>query len=287
MAPGALRRPLLGPGGVRLGRGLHLAFCGAVFVFLIAPMLVVVPLSFNAEPYFTFTEGMLRLDADAWSLRWYRGVIEDEGWLRALANSFLIGIAATAIATTLGVLAALGLANPAMPARVPVTGLLLSPMVTPIIISAAGMFFFYADLGLAQTHLSLILSHAALGTPFVVITVTATLAGFDRNLARAATSLGAGPLVVFRRVQLPAIAPGVSAGALFAFAISLDEVVTVLFMGGLEQRTIPRQMWSGIREEISPEILAVATFLVAFALLLLGTVEWLRRRSGARAATRL
>ena len=286
MAPGALRRPLLGPGGARLGRGFHLAFCGAVFVFLIAPMLVVVPLSFNAEPYFTFTEGMLRLDADAWSLRWYRGVIEDEGWLRALANSFLIGIAATAIATTLGVLAALGLANPAMPARVPVTGLLLSPMVTPIIISAAGMFFFYADLGLAQTHLSLILSHAALGTPFVVITVTATLAGFDRNLARAAASLGAGPLVVFRRVQLPAIAPGVSAGALFAFAISLDEVVTVLFMGGLEQRTIPRQMWSGIREEISPEILAVATFLVAFALLLLGTVEWLRRRSGARAATR-
>ena len=286
MAPGTLRRPLLGPGGARLGRGFHLAFCGAVFVFLIAPMLVVVPLSFNAEPYFTFTEGMLRLDADAWSLRWYRGVIEDEGWLRALANSFLIGIAATAIATTLGVLAALGLANPAMPARVPVTGLLLSPMVTPIIISAAGMFFFYADLGLAQTHLSLILSHAALGTPFVVITVTATLAGFDRNLARAAASLGAGPLVVFRRVQLPAIAPGVSAGALFAFAISLDEVVTVLFMGGLEQRTIPRQMWSGIREEISPEILAVATFLVAFALLLLGTVEWLRRRSGARAATR-
>ena len=281
MVPGARHRPF----GDRLGRGLHLAFCGAVFVFLIAPMLVVIPLSFNAEPYFTFTEGMLHFDADAWSLRWYRGVVLDEGWLRAVANSFLIGIAATAIATTLGVLAALGLTHPAMPARVPVTGLLLSPMVTPIIISAAGMFFFYADLGLAQTHLSLILSHAALGTPFVVITVTATLAGFDRNLARAAASLGAGPLVVFRRVQLPAIAPGVSAGALFAFAISLDEVVTVLFMGGLEQRTIPREMWSGIREEISPEILAVATFLVAFALLLLGTVEWLRRRT-ARAAMR-
>ena len=281
MAPGTRHRPF----GDRLGRGLHLAFCGAVFVFLIAPMLVVVPLSFNAEPYFTFTEGMLRFDADAWSLRWYRGVVLDEGWLRAVANSFLIGIAATAIATTLGVLAALGLTHPAMPARVPVTGLLLSPMVTPIIISAAGMFFFYADLGLAQTHLSLILSHAALGTPFVVITVTATLAGFDRNLARAAASLGAGPLVVFLRVQLPAIAPGVSAGALFAFATSLDEVVTVLFMGGLEQRTIPREMWSGIREEISPEILAVATFLVAFALLLLGTVEWLRRRT-ARAALR-
>ena len=282
MARGATAHPL----GDRLGRGLHRAFCVAVLVFLIAPMLVVVPLSFNAEPYFTFTEGMLRFDSDAWSLRWYRNVVEDEDWLRALGNSFLIGLAATAIATTLGVLAALGLSSPAMPARLPVTGLLISPMITPIIISAAGMFFFYSDLGLARTHLGLILAHAALGTPFVVITVTATLAGFDHGLARAAASLGAGPLVVFRRVQLPLIAPGVIAGALFAFATSLDEVVAVLFLGGLEQRTIPRQMWSGIREEISPEILAVATFLVVFAVLLLGTVEWLRRRGGGRAGRR-
>ena len=282
MTRDAVRRP----SGDRLGRGLYLAFCVAVLVFLVAPMLVVVPLSFNAEPYFTFTEGMLRLDPDAWSLRWYRGIVEDEDWPRALGNSLVIGVAATAVATTLGVLAALGLANPAMPARVPVTALLLSPMVTPLVISAAGMFFFYSDLGLAQTHLGLILAHAALGTPFVVITVTATLAGFDGNLARAAASLGAAPPTVFRRIQLPLIAPGVVSGALFAFATSLDEVVTVLFLGGLEQRTIPREMWSGIREEISPEILAVATILVAFALLLLGTVEWLRRRGGGRAAAR-
>ncbi len=269
--------------GDRLRRGLHLAFCGAVFLFLIAPMLVVVPLSFNAEPYFTFTEGMLSLDPDAYSLRWYRNVIENADWRHALGNSLLIGVAATAVATALGILAALGLASPAMPGRALVTGLLISPMVTPIIISAAGMFFFYSSLGLGQTHLSLILAHAVLGTPFVVISVTATLVGFDTNLVRAAASLGARPFLVFRRIQLPLIAPGVISGALFAFAVSFDEVVTVLFLGGLDQRTVPRQMWTGIREQISPEILAVATFLVVFALLLLGAVEWLRRRSGSGA----
>ena len=269
-----------GTGWERAGRVSYLAFCAAVFLFLIAPILVIVPLSFNVEPYFTFTEGMLSLDPEAYSLRWYRTVAEDEGWRRALVNSLIIGIAATALATTLGTLAALGLASPAMPGRPLAMSLLISPMVTPVIISAAGMFFFYSKMGLAQTHLGLILAHAALGTPFVVITVTATLAGFDPNLTRAAASLGAGPVRTFARVQLPLIAPGVVSGALFAFATSFDEVVTVLFMGGLDQRTVPRQMWSGIREEISPAILAVATFLIAFALIFMLVVERLRRRAG-------
>ena len=173
-----------------MGRHLHLAFCLAVFVFLIAPILVIVPLSFNAEPYFTFTDGMLLFEPDAWSLRWYETVAGDEQWLRALANSLVIGASATALATVLGVLAALGLASPGMPGRPLAMGLLISPMVTPVIVSAAGMFFFYSSLGLAQTHLGLILAHAALGTPFVVITVTATLAGFNHDLTRAAANLG-------------------------------------------------------------------------------------------------
>ena len=268
----------------RLGRRTHLAFCGAVFVFLVAPLLVVVPLSLNAEPYFTFSEGMLWLEPDAYSLRWYQAVLQGGTWMGALGNSMLIGVSSTVVATVLGVAAALGLASQAMPARTLVTVLLVSPMVTPLIISAAGMFFFYSSLGLAQTHLSIILAHAALGTPFVVISVTATLVGFDRNLERAAASLGAPPPTIFRRITLPLIAPGVISGALFAFAASFDEVVTVLFLGGLNQRTVPRQMWSGIREQISPEILAVATFLIVFAVLLLGTVEWLRRRDQTRTA---
>ena len=266
------------PARLPLGRYAYLGFCALVFLFLVAPILVIVPLSFNAEPYFTFTEGMLRFDGEAYSLRWYREIVENEEWRRSLVNSLVIGVSATVLATVLGTLAALGLANSHMPARRLVTGLLISPMVTPVIISAAGMFFFYSSIGLGQTHIGLILAHATLGVPFVVITVTATLAGFDNNLTRAAASLGASPVHAFRKVQLPLIAPGVLSGALFAFATSFDEVVVVLFMAGVEQRTIPRQMWAGIREEISPAILAVATFLIAFAVLLLFAVEWLRRR---------
>ena len=267
--------------GRRLGRYGFNAFCVAAFVFLLAPILVIVPLSFNAEPYFTFTDGMLRLDPEAWSLRWYDSIVEDEAWGRALVNSLIIGASATVLATVLGTLAALGLASPAMPGRTLITAVLISPMITPIIIVAVGVFFFYSSLGLGQTHAGLILAHAALGAPFVVITVTATLSGFDRTLLRAGASLGAGPLRRFFRIQLPLIAPGVFSGGLFAFAASFDEVVVVLFLGGLEQRTIPRQMWAGIREQISPAILALAVFLIAFAVIVLLTVEWLRSRSAS------
>ena len=263
----------------RIGRVAYLGYCAGVLVFLIAPILVILPLSFNAEPYFTFTEGMLRFDPEAWSMRWYREVVTDEAWTNALANSLVIGTAATALATVLGTLAALGLSSPHMPARRLVMGFLISPLVTPVIIAAAGMFFFYTRLGLGQSHLGLILAHAVLGTPFVVITVTATLAGYNRDFTRAAASLGAGPVRTFRSVQLPLIAPGVISGALFAFATSFDEVVVVLFLAGVEQRTIPRQMWAGIRENISPAILAVAAFLILFALCLLWAVAWLRKRS--------
>ena len=264
-----------------LGRIVYLVFCTLVFVFLVAPIIVIVPLSFNAEPYFTFTEGMLRLDPEAWSLRWYREIIQNDVWMGSLANSLVIGVSATVVATILGTLAALGLASSAMPARRAIMGVIISPMVTPVIIAAAGMFFFFSGLGLGQTHVGIILAHAVLGVPFVVVTVTATLAAFDFNLSNAAASLGAGPWTTFRRVQFPLIAPGIISGALFAFAVSFDEVVVVLFMGGVEQRTIPRQMWSGIREQISPAILAVATFLIVFAVLLLLTVSWLRRHGKA------
>ncbi len=265
-----------------LGRILYLAFCTLVFVFLIVPIIIIVPLSFNAEPYFTFTEGMLRLDPSAWSLRWYREIIESDSWVRSLINSLVIGVSATALATSLGTLAALGLTNSAMPARRAIMGVIISPMVTPVIIAAAGMFFFYSELGLGQTHLGIILAHAALGVPFVVVTVTATLSAYDSTLNNAAASLGAGPWTTFRRVQFPLISPGVFSGSLFAFAVSFDEVVVILFMGGIEQRTIPRQMWSGIREQISPAILAIATFLIVFAVLLLLTVSWLQHRGKIR-----
>ena len=252
-------------------------FAIGVLVFLLAPLLVVIPLSFNAEPYFSFTDKMLTLQPDGFSLRWYRDIIENPQWLEAMQNSLIIALASTALATVLGTLAAMGLARSNMPFRDFFMALLISPLIVPIVIAAAGMYFFYSRVGLAQTTLGIIFAHTALGVPFVVITMTATLSGFDQNLIKASSSLGADPFTTFFRVTLPLVAPGMISGALFAFAASFDEVVTVLFLGGPEQRTIPRQMWSGIREQISPTILAVATLLILFSSLLLLAVEMLRR----------
>ncbi len=297
----------------------YLTICVVIFIFLIAPILVVIPLSFNVEPYFTFTEKMLTLDPDGYSLRWYDALltlghsapdgVRDNAWwsevwhratwVQAAKNSFWVGLWATILATTLGTIAALGLSRPEMPYRRLIMALLISPMIVPIIIIAVGMSFFYAQacidptsvLGtitgpfmsnkgcLVNSHLGVIVAHSVLGIPFVIITVTATLSGFDQSLIRAAHSLGANPRTTFFKVVMPLILPGVISGALFAFVTSFDEVVAVLFIAGPEQQTIPRQMFNGIREAISPAILAVATILVIISVLLLTTVELLRRRS--------
>ncbi|MBB4208038.1 ABC transporter permease [Roseinatronobacter bogoriensis] len=252
--------------------------CYAIFFFLLAPILIMIPLSFNAQLFFTFTREMLTLNPDGYSLRWYRDFLGSESWMRSIRNSFSIGIAATIVSTTLGTLAALGLSRSEMPAKGLIMGILISPMIVPLIISAAGMFFFFSSINIAQTYLGVVLAHAALGTPFVVITVTATLVGFDQSLIRAAANLGASPTRTFFKITMPLILPGVVSGALFAFITSFDEIVVVLFVAGVEQRTIPREMWSGIREDISPTILAVATILVMISIALLTVVELLRRR---------
>ncbi len=270
--------PYTGLGG-KISHYSFLIFCACVFLFLIAPILVIIPLSFNAEPYFTFTEGMMSLDREAYSIRWYKDIATNPQWIFSAKNSIIVATSSTVIATVLGTLAALGLSQSHMPYRPLVMGVLISPMIVPLIISAAGMFFFYSKIGLSQTMPGLILAHAVLGTPFVVITVTATLAGFDHSLTKAAQSLGSGTSRTFFKIQMPLILPGVVSGALFAFITSFDEVVVVFFLAGFEQRTIPRQMWAGIREQISPTILAVATILVCVSILLLTTVELLRRRN--------
>ena len=271
--------------------------CGAIFVFLITPIIILIPLSFNQEPYFSFTPGMLALDPAAFSARWYwdilqNGMVDPEAitgwwsdvwnnaqWVRSIRNSFYIGILATILSTALGTLAAIGLASSDMPWRRPIMALLISPMIVPLVITASGLAFFFADINLVKTYWGIILAHAVLGTPFVIITVTATLSGFDKSLTRASANMGAGPIRTFFKVQMPLILPGVISGALFAFITSFDEVVAVLQLADVRQRTIPRQMFSGIREQISPTILAVATILVIISIALLTVVELLRRRS--------
>ncbi len=253
--------------------------CGLIFFFLIAPILVIIPLSFNAQDFFTFTPEMLAFDPDGYSTKHYDDFFTNDAWQQALWNSVRIAPMATLLSVTFGTLAAIGLSQQHVPFRRAIMAVLISPMIVPLIISAAGMFFFYSRIGLQGTYWGVVLAHAALGIPFVIITVTATLVGFDRSLTRAAANMGADPVTTFFRVQMPLILPGVISGGLFAFITSFDEVVVVLFVGSAGQKTLPWQMFIGLREQISPTILAVATILVTLSILLLATLEILRRRS--------
>ncbi|GAA0786884.1 ABC transporter permease [Roseibium denhamense] len=250
-----------------------------IFFFLIFPIMVIVPLSFNAQDFFTFTPEMLAFDPAGYSLKHYDDFFTNPDWQQALRNSVMIAPAATILATVLGTLAAIGLSQSHVPYKSAIMAVLISPMIVPLIISAAGMYFFYSRIGLQGTYWGVVLAHAALGTPFVIITVTATLVGFDRSLVRAAANLGADPVTTFFKVQMPLIIPGVVSGALFAFITSFDEVVVVLFLGSASQQTLPWQMFTGLREQISPTILAVASLMVAISIVLLTVLELLRRRS--------
>lgn len=270
--------------------------CGLIFFFLIAPIVVVIPLSFNAQDFFTFTPEMLSFKPEGYSLKHYQDFFSNSDWQNALYNSVRIAPVATLLSVSFGTLCAIGLSQPHVPARRAIMAILISPMIVPLIISATGMYFFYSnpylpcpflceggkflfDFTLQGTYWGVVLAHAALGIPFVIITVTATLVGFDRSLTRAAANMGAGPVRTFFKVQMPLILPGVISGALFAFITSFDEVVVVLFVGSAGQKTLPWQMFTGLREQISPTILAVATILVVISIMLLTTVELLRRRS--------
>ena len=253
--------------------------CGLIFFFLIAPIMVMIPLSFNAEDFFTFTPEMLALNPEGYSLKHYEDFFTNSDWQGALWNSVSIAPMATLLSVGFGTLAAIGLSQPHVPGRQLIMAILISPMIVPLIISAAGMYFFYSRIGLQGTYWGVVLAHAALGIPFVIITVTATLVGFDRSLVRASASLGADPVRTFFKVQMPLILPGVISGGLFAFITSFDEVVVVLFLGSAGQKTLPWQMFTGLREQISPTILAVASLMVLISIMLLTTLELLRRRS--------
>ncbi|MCC0079877.1 MAG: ABC transporter permease [Rhodobacter sp.] len=253
--------------------------CGLVFFYLMFPILVIIPLSFNAEDFFTFTPAMLSFDPAGYSLKHYVDFFTNPDWQMATMNSLTIAPMATLLSVSLGTLAAIGLSQSHVPFKRVIMAVLISPMIVPLIISAAGMYFFFSAVGLQGTYWGVVLAHAILGIPFVIITVTATLVGFDRSLTRASASMGAGPVRTFMKVQLPLILPGVISGALFAFITSFDEVVVVIFVGSAAQQTLPWQMFIGLREQISPTIPAVATLMVGLSILLLATLEILRRRN--------
>jgi putative spermidine/putrescine transport system permease protein len=255
----------------KLGWWALRAACVGVLLFLLLPILVIIPLSFSDSSFLAYP-------IPGWSLKWYENLFTSSEWTRAAKNSFIVAPAATLVATVLGTMAAVGLSRTNFAFKGALMSLLIAPMVVPIVVVGVSTYLFFAPIGLADSYAGLIIVHAALGAPFVLTTVLATLQGFNHNLVRASLSLGAGPLATFFRITLPVIAPGVISGALFAFATSFDEVVVTLFLAGPEQVTLPRQMFTGIRENITPTIAAVATLLILFTTSLLLALEWLRGR---------
>ena len=255
----------------KLGWWAWRALCVGVLAFLLLPILVIIPLSFSDSSFLVYP-------IPGWSLKWYDNLVTSPEWLRAAKNSFIVAPAATVIATVLGTLAAVGLARANFAFKGVLMSVLIAPMVVPIVVVGVSTYLFFAPLGLVDSYAGLIIVHAALGAPFVLTTVLATLQGFNQNLVRASLSLGANQYTTFFRITLPVIAPGVISGALFAFATSFDEVVVTLFLAGPDQVTLPRQMFTGIRENISPTIAAVATLLIVFTTTLLLALEWLRGR---------
>ncbi|MCK9505833.1 MAG: ABC transporter permease [Porticoccaceae bacterium] len=236
--------------------------CIIILAFLLLPLIIIIPLSFSPDKFFSFPP-------TSFSFTWYQSLFSSDRWLQASLNSLLISVCATIIATCLGTLAGAGLAKYRSRTSNLVLGLLLLPMLVPIVITGVGIFFLDAYLGIAGTYASIIIAQALVGLPFVVITVTATLQGFDQNLIRAASSLGANPYKAFTSILIPVILPGVLAGALFAFAVSFDEIVITLFLVSPGKETIPVQIFSGIRDSINPEITAIASLLLLVSVLMM------------------
>ena len=255
-----------------LPRTVFRAYAAIVFAFLVLPTLVVIPVSFSSGTIIAFP-------LPGFSTRWYVQAVSDIAWRNAVANSLIIGLGAALIATLLGLSGALGIDRLPPRLRAVATMLSLLPFVVPVVLIALGGYLGLAVVGLDNTYAGIIFLHAAMGVPFVVISVTASLQGFDRNLWRAATGLGAPPLTAFRRVMLPLILPGVLTGAVFAFATSLDEVVVASFVTSPTQRTVPLHMFAGIKENTGPIVTAVATLLLLLAGSFLISTELVQRRS--------
>lgn len=250
---------------------LHWVLCASVLAFLLVPIAAVIPLSFSSGSFLTYPLPGL-------SLRWYQEVLSGTKWITALGNSLYVGVVATATSVTLGTLASLGLMRRNSWWSNGLKLMALSPMIVPVILIAVASYFFLAPLNLTNTYTGLIIAHTVIAIPFVVVPVLTALELFDPNLARAAAACGATARVTFLRVTLPCIMPAMASGALFAFAASFDDVVIALLIAGPEQRTLPREMFSGLRDSMTPALTAVATIMIAFSTTLFMLMQVLQRR---------
>lgn len=254
-----------------LSRCILYVVCALIFIYLILPLFVIIPISFSASRF-------LQFPPQGFSLQWYEQYFSSRNWISATLRSFQVAILTTVFATTLGTLASLALLRGSFPGKKLLYGMIISPIIIPVIVTAVALYYIFAGLRMIGTIWALVLAHTVLALPFVVVNVTATLQGFDITLERAALSLGANRLVTFLRVILPLTWPGIFSGALFAFITSFDEVVVAIFLTGAKA-TLPKQMWDGIRVAINPTISAVASLLTVFSVVLLLTLQIFSQRS--------
>lgn len=246
------------------------AFAVLVSVYLMLPTLIVIPMSLN-------TSSVLGVFTEGWTLKWFEEIVTNKEWGSTAFTSLQVALGTVLLATTIGTAAALGLQRVRPSFRLPITALIVSPMIIPPVIIGIGTYVLFLRMYIEGTVLGLILAHTVLTIPFVVVTVTATLAQLDPVYDRAAASLGAGPWTRFRRVTLPLIAPGMSAGALFAFVMSWDEVVVSIFLTDAQTRTLPVFMWTQVRTQLTPTLAAVGVFLTILSVIALVSMRRLQK----------
>lgn len=263
------------PTSLEPGRIVFWAICLLIFSYLVFPLLIVIPISFSASEF-------LRFPPEGFSLRWYTEFFSTDEWLDPTLVSLKVAALTTILATITGTLASFGIVRGRFRGKGFVQAFIISPMIMPHIIIAIGVYFLFAKLHLIGKTLGLVLGHLPLTIPFVVVTVSSSLYGFDTSLEAAAQTMGANRLKTFLLVTYPLIQPGVLAGALFAFIISFDELIVALFICGTRSVTLPKRMYDSLRFEISPAIAAISTLLVLLAILVLVGATMLKRRADAK-----
>ncbi len=245
-------------------------FCGLVCFYLVMPNFIVIPISFSAARFLEFPP-------KAYSFQWYLNYFEQGEWVKATITSFEVAILVTVVATLLGSLAAYGLVRGRFPGKTIINSFVISPMVTPILVTAVAIYKIYADLGLTGTITGFVLGHTIMALPFVVIVMSANLRGIDVEYEYAARNLGANRITTLRRVVFPLALPGMISAGLFAFLISFDELMIALFISSPTLSTLPKKLWDGLRTEINPTIAAVSTLLIVLSIIILAAAGVARK----------
>lgn len=257
-----------------LERSLLATSAVGILLFLALPVLIVVPMSFSDST-------SLRFPPEGLSFRWYANVFGDPRWQRAIQTSLMLALLSSTLALGLGTLAAYGLVRGRFFGRTAIESNFISPMIIPSAITAVALYFALVRVGLLGTFVGLLMGHALLGVPYVVLILSVAIRSFDVRIEQVAFTLGASWFQMFWRVLLPNLAPSAAAAWIFAFVTSFDDVVITAFIGGTHE-TVPKRMFNDLVLQINPAITAIATLLIGVTVAMLGIATSLMNRSKAK-----